>query len=86
MLHLFARLNVTRRNVLRLTTKKTSCFDLTPPMQVWDTAGGTATLNRLGPSFWRKAAAFLYVFNVSDVSSFNVLTALRSLLQNQVRR
>jgi Ras family len=52
---------------------------------MWDTAGGTATLDRLGPGFWHKAAAFLYVFNVSNVSSFNVLTALRSLLQDQVR-
>ena len=53
-------------------------------MQIWDTAGGTATLDRLGPGFWRKAAAFLYILSVSDVSSFAALTALHSMLQDQV--
>lgn len=52
--------------------------------QVWDTAGGAASLERLGPGFWRRAAAFLYVFNVSDAASFAALDQLRSLFQDQV--
>lgn len=51
---------------------------------MWDTAGGVETLERLGASFWRKAAAFLYVFNIGDAQSFSALSQLRSLLQDQV--
>lgn len=52
-------------------------------MQVWDTAGGVGTLERLGASFWCKAAAFLFIFSVGDAHSFGALDQLRSLLQDE---